>query len=116
MDSALLAELRTQLLVQLATVDLLIAQSRCAGCGRTAARMQPWTESDGTTVWLGPSCHRDRVEADEAGADFQLPITPPVPTFGPPHPTCKDITGVGRPPGSEWVCGPDCPPAQEDAP
>jgi len=27
----------------------------------------------------------------------------------PPHPTCVDVTTWGQPPGSEWICGPDCP-------
>jgi hypothetical protein len=27
------------------------------------------------------------------------------------HTTCIDVTPPNRPPRSEWVCGPDCPPA-----
>jgi hypothetical protein len=33
---------------------------------------------------------------------------------GPVHPTCVDVTTWGRPPGSEWICGPQCP--RGDAP
>jgi len=33
----------------------------------------------------------------------------------PQHPTCIDITTHGQPPGSEWLCGPDCPPHAKPA-
>lgn len=26
-----------------------------------------------------------------------------------PHPTCIDVTAIDQKPGSEWICGPECP-------
>lgn len=29
--------------------------------------------------------------------------------LGRTHPTCLDVTSLGECPGTDWVCGPDCP-------
>lgn len=26
-----------------------------------------------------------------------------------PHPTCRDVSGIDQMPGSQWICGPECP-------
>jgi hypothetical protein len=63
-DSALLAELRAQLEGGLETVRLLgLMQAGCADCGRTARELLPWKEGGVTVAYLGPTCHRRRVDA-----------------------------------------------------
>lgn len=74
MDSALLAELRGQLLAVLAVVDQLTAQLRCYDCRRTAAVMLPWDEPDGSIVWLGPTCHAARAAGTSRRTGTPLPL------------------------------------------
>jgi hypothetical protein len=35
-----------------------------------------------------------------------------MPNRTPPHTTCIDVTPAHRPPMSEWLCGPECPPGR----
>lgn len=63
MDSALLDQLRAQLVGALEAVRLLsLQQAGCADCGRTARELLPWVEGGQIVEYLGPTCHRRRVE------------------------------------------------------
>jgi hypothetical protein len=64
-DSALLAELRAQLEGGLETIRLLgLMQAGCAVCGRRARELVPWEEDGVIVEYLGPTCHRRRIEAE----------------------------------------------------
>jgi hypothetical protein len=40
------------------------APTRCADCGRSARQLVAVPDGD-TTVWLGPTCHRRRIDAGQ---------------------------------------------------
>lgn len=51
--------------------ELAAATRRCTDCGRSARELTPWEEAGQVVAWLGPSCHRARLEGQPATA---LPI------------------------------------------
>jgi hypothetical protein len=52
----------------------------------------------------------DAVADDEMAMAIDTSIQPPKKHgSNPPHWTCLDVSTVGQPKGSEWVCGPGCP-------
>jgi hypothetical protein len=52
--------------------ELAAAARRCTDCGRSARQLTEWRDDAGQVVaWLGPSCHRARVDGQPVAA---LPI------------------------------------------
>jgi hypothetical protein len=64
-DRSLLAELRAHAaeVVEIARL-LTLQQAGCAVCGRPARELVPWKEDGVIVEYLGPTCHRRRVEAE----------------------------------------------------
>lgn len=71
MDSALLHELRNHLAAATDLVGQLMAAQTCTDCGRTGRSLTPWREDGQVVAWLGPTCHRRRLDAPGRA---QLPI------------------------------------------
>lgn len=65
-DADLIARLH-QTVAQL-RAELAAATRRCTDCGRSSRELTPWEEQGQVVAWLGPSCHRRRVEAGPATA------------------------------------------------
>lgn len=51
--------------------ELAAATRRCADCGRSSRELTPWEEQGQVVAWLGPSCHRRRLDGQQVAA---LPI------------------------------------------